>query len=109
MRPFTVPCSFGPDRQVPFEVYVGEPTLDAHPLEQQLAWPARERGGTTGQDVMDGFGGPHHPLAVRVRIREHRPHHLRGTPDQLVPDSHGRSPCVGGGGARGKTATVPLA
>ncbi|MGW4699138.1 DUF2610 domain-containing protein [Streptomyces sp. NPDC004285] len=59
MRPFAVPCSFGADHQVPFEVYVGEPAPDAHPLEQQLAWLARERGGTMPQDAVDTFATWH--------------------------------------------------
>ncbi|MFI8003602.1 DUF2610 domain-containing protein [Streptomyces sp. NPDC086010] len=59
MRTFSVPCSFGPDRQVPYDVYVGEPAPDAHPLEQQLAWLSRERGGTMPQDAADSFAKLH--------------------------------------------------
>ncbi|MFK0225145.1 DUF2610 domain-containing protein [Streptomyces sp. NPDC090303] len=59
MRPFSVPCFFGTDRQVPFDMYVGEAAPDAHPLEQQLAWLARERGGTMPQDAVDAFAKLH--------------------------------------------------
>lgn len=55
MRPFMIPCSFGP-LTVPFPMYVGEPVWDdTHPLEQQAAWLERERGGQVPTEVMDSF------------------------------------------------------
>jgi hypothetical protein len=51
---FMIPCDFGSTR-VPFPIYVGEPVVDAHPLEQQAAWLARERGGQVPVEVMDSF------------------------------------------------------
>ncbi|MFF4244903.1 DUF2610 domain-containing protein [Streptomyces sp. NPDC001822] len=59
MKTFSVPCYFGPDRQVPYDVHVGEPAPDAHPLEQQLAWLSRERGGSMPLDAADAFAKLH--------------------------------------------------
>jgi hypothetical protein len=54
MKKFTIPCQFG-DVKAPFNIYIGEPVPDAHPLEQQAAWLLRERGGVIPADVMDSF------------------------------------------------------
>ncbi|MFI7350114.1 DUF2610 domain-containing protein [Streptomyces sp. NPDC049936] len=59
MQHFEIPCQFGSVR-APFPIYVGEPADDAgHPLEQQAAWLARERGGSLPQEVMDSFAKLH--------------------------------------------------
>lgn len=54
MKKFTIPCQFGEIR-APFNIYIGEPVADAHPLEQQAAWLLRERGGVIPVEVMDSF------------------------------------------------------
>ena len=54
MKKFTIPCQFGSEMS-PFNVYVGEPVADAHPLEQQVAWLARMRGGHMPDEVLDSF------------------------------------------------------
>jgi hypothetical protein len=54
MKKFTIPCQFG-DVKAPFNIYIGEPVADAHPLEQQAAWLLRERGGVIPAEVMDSF------------------------------------------------------
>jgi len=54
MKKFTIPCQFG-DVKAPFNIYIGEPIRDAHPLEQQAAWLLRERGGVIPPEVMDSF------------------------------------------------------
>ena len=54
MKKFTVPCQFG-DTKAPFNIYIGDPAPDAHPLEQQAAWLLRERGGVIPAEVMDAF------------------------------------------------------
>lgn len=54
MKKFTIPCQFG-DHMAPFNIYIGEPVSDAHPLEQQAAWLLRERGGVIPAEVMDSF------------------------------------------------------
>ncbi len=58
MKEFTIPCTFG-DTKAPFSVYIGEPAPDAHPLEQQALWLARERGGQFPPEVMDSFAKLH--------------------------------------------------
>ncbi|MFI7553480.1 DUF2610 domain-containing protein [Micromonospora sediminimaris] len=54
MRYFMIPCRFGTAR-VPFPLYVGEPAVGTHPLEQQSAWLHRVRGGSVPVEVMDSF------------------------------------------------------
>lgn len=54
MKKFTIPCQFG-DHMAPFNIYIGDPVADAHPLEQQAAWLLRERGGVIPAEVMDSF------------------------------------------------------
>jgi hypothetical protein len=54
MKKFTIPCIF-PDSRAPFDVYVGEPAPDSHPLEQQAAWLLRERSGVIPSEVMNSF------------------------------------------------------
>jgi hypothetical protein len=58
MKKFIVPCQFG-DTKAPFNIYIGEPVDDGHPLEQQAAWLARERGGEIPAEVMDSFAKLH--------------------------------------------------
>lgn len=58
MKKFTIPCEFGTVK-APFNVYIGQPAPDTHPLEQQAAWLLRERGGVIPQEVMDSFARLH--------------------------------------------------
>jgi hypothetical protein len=58
VQQFLIPCDFGGTRS-PFPLYFGEPSGDAHPLEQQAAWLWRERGGTIPAEVMESFAKLH--------------------------------------------------
>ena len=58
MKKFSVPCLFD-GVTAPFNIYVGQPADDAHPLEQQAAWLARERGGVIPPEVLDSFAQLH--------------------------------------------------
>lgn len=54
MKSFMIPCRFG-TAGAPFPLYVGEPAVGTHPLEQQVAWLSRVRGGSVPVEVMDSF------------------------------------------------------
>jgi hypothetical protein len=54
VKKFTIPCDFA-GASAPFNIYVGEPSDDRHPLQYQSAWLSRERGGTIPPEVMDSF------------------------------------------------------
>ena len=54
MKKFTIPCDFGGQKS-PFNIYVGSPKPDVHPLKYQAAWLLRERGGQIPSEVMDSF------------------------------------------------------
>ena len=54
MKRFTIPCDFG-GQKAPFQIYVGEPRDDKHPLQNQAHWLSTERGGNIPQEVMDSF------------------------------------------------------
>lgn len=73
----------------PFPVYVGEPVDDVHPLEQQQAWLARERGGVIPAEVMDSFGTLHRiALENGVSFEELCVHAIReATDDSAAPDT----------------------
>jgi hypothetical protein len=58
MKKFTVPCQFGA-MSIPIALYVAEPVDGEDPLEQQVAWWARERGGTVPAEVLDRFAQVH--------------------------------------------------
>lgn len=58
MKKFTVPCQFG-EAKHPFNIYIGEPCDDTHPLEQQAAWLQRERAADIPAEVMDSFATLH--------------------------------------------------
>lgn len=51
---FSVPCDFGGKRSK-FDVWVGDPNPQNHPLHHQATWLAKERGGSIPKEVMDGF------------------------------------------------------
>ncbi|OWV00282.1 hypothetical protein B5D80_28030 [Micromonospora wenchangensis] len=55
MQTLMVPCTFDDDETAMFPFRVGQPCADAHPLEQQLAWLARERGGQAPQEIVDSL------------------------------------------------------
>lgn len=65
MQHFSIPCRFGTETSQ-FPLYVGEPAADCHPLEQQAAWLARERGGSVAQEVMDSFD-----KLLRIALENH--------------------------------------
>jgi len=54
MKKFTIPCDFG-GKKAPFDVYIGLPEQDLHPLQYQASWLVKERGGSIPQEVMDSF------------------------------------------------------
>lgn len=54
MKKFTVPCQFGA-KKAPFDVYIGQPAEDLHPLYFQAMWLKEERGGIVPEEVMDSF------------------------------------------------------
>ncbi|MGI5241107.1 DUF2610 domain-containing protein [Dactylosporangium sp. CA-139066] len=58
MRRIMLECDFAGER-APFNVYIGAPAADAHPLEQQAAWLRRERGGEMPAWAMDLFARLH--------------------------------------------------
>ncbi|NUR57569.1 MAG: DUF2610 domain-containing protein [Catenulispora sp.] len=58
MKKFTIPCDFN-GVTAPFNIYIGEPSPEKHPLQYQAAWLSRERGGTIPQEVMDSFAKLH--------------------------------------------------
>ncbi|WP_331768057.1 DUF2610 domain-containing protein [Embleya sp. NBC_00896] len=62
MRPFDIPCRFE-DTTLVWTFYVGEPAADAHPLEQQLAWLERERGGELAAPEMANAFAELHRIA----------------------------------------------
>jgi hypothetical protein len=58
MKRFTIPCDFG-GQKAPFNIYVGEPNPQKHPLAHQSQWLSSERGGSIPQEVMDSFAKLH--------------------------------------------------
>ena len=58
MKKFTIPCDFA-GQQAPFNIYIGEPAPDKHPLQHQAHWLSVERGGTIPAEVMDSFSKLH--------------------------------------------------
>lgn len=54
MKKFTIPCDFG-GKKAPFDVFIGEPDGDIHPLYYQAKWLAKHRGGIIPQEVMESF------------------------------------------------------
>ncbi|SHN36194.1 DUF2610 domain-containing protein [Actinacidiphila paucisporea] len=58
MKKFTIPCDFG-GVKAPFNIYIGEPSPDKHPIQYQAAWLSRERSGTIPAEVMDSFAKLH--------------------------------------------------
>jgi len=58
MKRFTIACDFQ-DRKWPFHIYIGDPALNKHPLENQARWLSRERGGVIPTEVWDSFERMH--------------------------------------------------
>ncbi|QJC27513.1 hypothetical protein ANPL_02160 [Anaplasma platys] len=54
VKKFIIPCDFG-GKTSPFAVYVGEPKPDAHPVQQQNTWLAKERGGQLPERVISSL------------------------------------------------------
>jgi len=54
MKKFKIQCDFGGQR-APFDVYVGDPRNDKHPLQMQAWWLSSSRGGSIPQEIMDSF------------------------------------------------------
>lgn len=54
MKKFTIPCVFG-NEKAPFDVYIGDPAPNNHPLRFQSAWLAARRNGVIPQEVMESF------------------------------------------------------
>jgi hypothetical protein len=54
MKKFKIPCLFN-GQKVPFDLYIGEPSDDLHPLHFQQLWLSSERGGSIPKEVMDSF------------------------------------------------------
>jgi hypothetical protein len=54
LKKFTILCDFA-GAKAPFNIYVGEPRPDKHPLQHQASWLSRERGGNVPSDVMDSL------------------------------------------------------
>lgn len=58
MKKFKIPCDFN-GQKIPFDLYVGEPRDDRHPLANQQNWLSTERGGSIPKEVMDSFDKLH--------------------------------------------------
>ena len=54
MKKFKIPCHFA-EQKIPFDIYVGEPSPQHHPLGFQSIWLQEERGGSIPVEVMDSF------------------------------------------------------
>jgi hypothetical protein len=54
MKKFKIPCDFG-GTKAPFDLYVGNPSNDLHPLHFQQQWLTNQRGGSIPKEVMDSF------------------------------------------------------
>jgi hypothetical protein len=66
MKKFTIRCSFGGVQQN-FDVYIGEPARDAHPLWAQMHWLSEERGGRIPDETLDSFKNLH-TVAIESKI-----------------------------------------
>lgn len=58
MKKFKIPCDFS-GQKIPFDLYIGEPRNDRHPLANQQNWLSSERGGSIPKEVMDSFDKLH--------------------------------------------------
>lgn len=54
MKKFSLPCDFN-GQISPFVVYIGDPKLEAHPLQNQSQWLTKERGGTISPVIMESL------------------------------------------------------
>lgn len=66
MKKFKIPCDFK-GIKVPFDLYVGEPDNELHPLHFQQEWLSRERGGSIPKEVMDSFKKLHN-IAIENNV-----------------------------------------
>lgn len=58
MKKFKIPCDFN-GQKIPFDLYIGEPRDDRHPLANQQNWLSTERQGSIPKEVMDSFDRLH--------------------------------------------------
>ncbi len=54
MKKFVVNCNFG-GQISPFQIFIGQPEPDHHPLHFQADWLSKEKGGTIPAEVMDSI------------------------------------------------------
>lgn len=54
MKKFSIPCQFGAAK-APFDIYVGQPKEDTHPVANQSSWLSKERGGQIPAKIMESF------------------------------------------------------
>ncbi len=54
MKKFSIPCNFG-GKKAPFDVYIGNPKIGNHPLQNQSNWLQAERGGSIPSDIWESF------------------------------------------------------
>lgn len=54
MKKFTINCDFG-GMMSPFDIYIGEPKEDHHPLHFQADWLSKTRGGVVPSEVMEAI------------------------------------------------------
>jgi len=66
MKKFKMPCHFD-GKKIPFDLYVGEPDDELHPLHYQKEWLSNERGGAIPKEVMESFEKLH-KIAVEKKV-----------------------------------------
>lgn len=54
MKKFKIPCDFDGTKAA-FDLYIGSPADDLHPLQFQKRWLWTERGGKIPDEVLDSF------------------------------------------------------
>lgn len=54
MKKFSIPCEVD-DQTARFDIYLGEPAPDVHPLKHQAEWLLRERNAIVPNKVMESF------------------------------------------------------
>lgn len=54
MRTFSIMCDFG-GQMSPFDIFIGQPEPNHHPLHFQADWLLKQRGGTILPEVMDAI------------------------------------------------------
>ena len=54
VKKFTINCDFG-GQMIPVSFSVGNPSVDANPIEFQSRWLSKEKGGVVPQNIVDAF------------------------------------------------------